>query len=104
MATTYLRRLDPVSLAKVMAMGYALIGLIAGAIIALLSFAGVGLGAAMAEHGGAESSLIAAALGVGAIIILPLFYAVMGFIGGLIAGLVFNVALRWAGGLQLDLG
>lgn len=106
MANTVLRRIEPMSLAKVMALVYGFIGLIAGAIFALFSLVGAGIGAAM-SHAGDDSgmgALLGGLFGVGAIIFLPLFYAVFGFIGGLIMAAVFNLVSRWVGGLQIELG
>jgi hypothetical protein len=92
---------DPVSLGKVMGLGYALLGLVIGAFFALFSVLGAGLGAAFSQT---SEPWMAAVFGVGAVIILPVLYGIFGFIGGILMAAVFNVGMRWAGGLQVDLG
>lgn len=41
--------------------------------------------------------------GIGAIfaIFLPIFYAIAGFIAGIISALVYNLVAKWTGGLEL---
>lgn len=94
-----LKRIGVVSMAKTIGVAYALIGLLYGAFISL--FALIGAGAAMANEfgGGAGMSLL---FGVGAIIAFPIFFGVMGFIGGLIGGFFYNIALKYSGGLEME--
>jgi hypothetical protein len=40
--------------------------------------------------------------GVGAFIFLPILFAVVGFIGGLIMALLYNVVARWTGGFEVS--
>ena len=39
-------------------------------------------------------------LGVGAVIFMPIFFAVAGFIEGVIGAFLYNIVARWTGGLQ----
>ncbi len=39
-------------------------------------------------------------LGVGAVIFMPIFFAIAGFIEGMIGAFLYNVVARWTGGLQ----
>jgi hypothetical protein len=41
--------------------------------------------------------------GVGFIIFLPIFYGILGFIGGLITAWTYNLVARFAGGLEIEL-
>jgi hypothetical protein len=41
--------------------------------------------------------------GVGSIIFLPIFYGILGFIGGLITAWTYNLVARFAGGLEIEL-
>ncbi len=94
-----LKSIGVASCAKLMGAMYAAIGLILGAMFALLSVLGAGLAAA-AGDGNAFFGMI---FGVGGIIFLPIFYGVLGFIGGAITAVVYNVVAGLAGGLELEL-
>jgi len=94
-----LRSVGVLSVAKVMGTVYALMGLIIGAIFALLSMAGVAMNAA----DGGEAAVPGAIFGVGAIIIMPIFYGIAGFIGGIISGALYNVVAGLVGGMELNL-
>lgn len=95
-----LRRIQPVSCAKVSGLVYALVGLLMGGLFALISLAGAGFGAMMSDAGATWMSTF---FGVGALVAFPLFYGVMGFIGGLITALIYNGAAHVAGGIEVEL-
>ena len=42
-------------------------------------------------------------MGVGAIIVAPIVYGIVGGIGAGIAAVVYNLAVRWVGGLEVDI-
>jgi hypothetical protein len=93
------------SVGKVFACLYALLGLIVGAIFSLLALASALAGAAA---GGAPpeaqlSGVVALLLGAGAIIIMPILYGLGGFVGGMIAALLYNVVAAIAGGIEIEL-
>ena len=94
------RKLGVLSLGKIMGALYALFGLIIGAIFSLVSM--LGFAAGMASGNGGEDAIFGFFFGVGAIIILPIFYGVFGFIGGLLTALFFNLIAGLVGGLELD--
>jgi hypothetical protein len=89
-----IRRIEPVSAAKVGGTLYALLGLLAGVILSLAALAGLGAGG--------SGSPFAAIFGVGAIIILPILYGCLGFIFMFISALLYNLAAKWAGGLEIQ--
>ena len=89
------RRVGPLSFAKITAILYALMGLIVGAIFSLISLAGF---AAARGQQGAAGMLF----GVGAIVVLPIFYGVLGFIVSLISAALYNLIAGWVGGVELD--
>jgi len=94
-----LNKVGVLSAGKVSGLLYALLGLIVGAIFALLSL--VGAGAALGgEEGGAALGFL---FGVGAIIFLPIFYGIMGFVGGMIMAALFNLVAGISGGLEVDI-
>jgi hypothetical protein len=39
---------------------------------------------------------------VGAVIFLPIFYGIIGFVGGLISALLYNLIARLVGGIELE--
>jgi len=90
-----IRRVRPLSAAKVFAAVYAVIGLLIGAIITLIGFAG-GFGAATA--GMPFSSMF----GIGAIIILPIVYGCIGFIAMLLMSALYNWAAGIMGGIEIE--
>ncbi|MCB1008384.1 MAG: hypothetical protein KDB94_05745 [Acidobacteria bacterium] len=95
------KRIEPMSLAKVMAMIYGGLGLIFGALFSLFAMVGSGLAAAAAE-GGPVPSYFGVVFGLGAVIVLPLLYGFFGFLGGLIVSGLYNATSKFTGGVQLE--
>lgn len=96
-----LRRLEPMSLAKIMALGQGIIGLLAGAIFALVGMLGAFAGSALGGRdamGGAFGMLF----GIGAVIFMPLLYAVIGFVSGLIGAVIYNFLAGRVGGMRWE--
>jgi hypothetical protein len=93
-----LRSIGVLSCGKVLGITYALMGLLLGAIFALLSMAGI----AIDQPRQGNAAVPFAAVGAGMIIILPIVYGVLGFIGGMIAAAVYNVVASLVGGLELE--
>ena len=93
-----LKSIGVFSMAKMLGTLYAVIGFIIGLLFALLSM--IGAGFASQDGGGAFIGLI---FGVGGIIILPVFYGVLGFIGGALMSALYNFIAGMAGGIELDL-
>lgn len=94
-----LRRIGVLSLGKVLGVLYAGLGLLFGGLFSLFSLLGAAIGATQ-DAGGAAFAFL---FGVGAIVFMPLFYGLIGFIGGLLTALLYNVAAGITGGLELDL-
>lgn len=91
-----LKRVDVFSAGKILALINIAIGLIVGVVYGLfLITAGL-------MFQGADSGLVII-FGVLAIIGLPIFYGVMGFILGLIMAAVYNFVASKFGGLELDI-
>ena len=91
-------RVNALSVAKVAAVVYAGIGLIAGALFSLIGMVGFGAAMAGVEGAGAMSAIF----GVGAIIFMPICYAILGFIGSFIAATIFNFAAGMTGGIEVE--
>ena len=76
----------------------AVFGLIIGFFFTLAALAGAGaIGAA--GGGPARLGLI---FGVGAIILIPIFYGIIGFIAGLIGAAIYNIAASIVGGVVIE--
>lgn len=91
-----IRSVRPISCAKVAAVLYGGLGLIAGVIVALASMLG---GLSPMETG---STVFGVIFGAGAIVLLPVFYAVMGGLVTLIGAWLYNVAAAAVGGVEID--
>lgn len=76
----------------------AAMGLLFGIFIALFSVAGAGLG--LANDG--QGSLLASMFGVGAVIALPIFYGVMGFVAGTVGAVLYNLFAGMVGGVEVE--
>lgn len=92
-----LRRIGPLSLARISATIYALMGLILGACFSLVS---VLVAAFRPEQAGGPFGVL---FGVGAVIWLPLLYGGMGFLGALIMAGLYNWLAGWVGGVTVEL-
>ena len=86
-----LHRIGPLSVAKVVAVLYAIFGLIMGAFLSV---------AALFRAGGAGVTPL---WGVGAVVFFPVLYGVGGFIATLITAWLYNVVAGAVGGVELDL-
>jgi hypothetical protein len=95
-----LKRIDVFSCAKVVGILYALMGLLFGGLFSLLAVLGLALESSTQES---EVPLLGFFLGAGAIVILPVFYGVMGAITAAIGAALYNVVARFAGGIELEL-
>ena len=91
-----LKRIGAVSLARLAAGLYAVIGLIIGAIFALAALAG-------AAVAGDSSPMIGLLFGVGAVVFLPLIYGVLGALGALLIAGLYNLMAGWLGGVEVTL-
>lgn len=95
-----IKRVGAMSLAKIAAVLYAGIGLIVGAMFSLSGL--IGAATWMAQSDARGGAMFGTLFGAGAIIVLPIFYGVIGFIGTLIAASLFNFAAGMTGGVQIE--
>ncbi len=95
---TTVRRIGPLSLAKICGVLYAAIGLLVSAVMVVIVLIGL-IAGAMGRRAG-----LPAALGALVIIILaPVAYGVLGFLGGLLSAAIYNFVAKIFGGIELDL-
>ena len=84
------------SLAKVLGTIYALIGLLFGGLFSITALLGGNILSG-------DANVFGIIFGIGSLIFIPLLYAFFGFIGGFIAGLLYNVAAKWVGGIEIEI-
>lgn len=92
-----IRRVGPLSFARLSGMLYAILGLVFGGIFSLTALAG---GFASITDGGAG---VGAIVGVGAVVVFPILYGLMGFVVTLIGAWLYNVAAGVVGGVEVDI-
>jgi len=91
-----IKRIGPVSCAKVVGTLYAILGLVMGAVFSLIALAG-GFGS-NTPGGGAFGTII----GVGSVIVFPVCYGALGFVASLTAAWLYNALAGMVGGIQFD--
>ena len=96
-----LKKIGVGSAAKIIGALYASIGLLVG--ICLAVFSSVFGGLMASAQGGNMPGWAGMVFGVGGIIILPIFYGVLGFIGGAIWAALYNLFAGMVGGIELHL-
>ena len=94
------KRVGPLSIAKIAAVLYAFMGLIGGAFFSMAALAGAFAGFDEAGFGPASFMGL---VGAGAIVVFPIMYGCIGFVMTLIGAVLYNVASSIAGGVQVDL-
>jgi len=96
-------KIGVVSLAKIMGMSGLIFGLIAGVVYGgILILMGI-IGASGGQGENTGFALAGIGVGLAMMIFVPVAYGIMSFIVGLIYGLIINVVLAFAGGLELEI-
>src|SRR5258707_828646 len=105
MAQMTIRRVGVFSLAKIQALLAFVIGLILGVIYGLFFMLFGAAISAMSPRGGdqAMGGISSIVVGLMMMIGFPIFAGIMGFIGGAINGLIYNIAAGVVGGIKLEL-
>ena len=91
------KRIAPLSLAKISGVLYAIIGFMVGCVFALISLVG---GALSQQMGGRA---FGALFGVGAVVMFPILYGAFAFIASLISAWLYNLLASWVGGIEVEL-
>jgi hypothetical protein len=90
-----IKRIGPLQLGKMLALLYGIMGLIFVPIVLAVS----ALSAALPN----QSHRPAFVLGTGFFVLLmPILYAAMGFVFGLIGALIYNLVARFVGGIEVE--
>ena len=93
-----LKKVEPISLAKIYGISGAIIGFVVGIIIATISLF---VGATTAQS--VAFGPFIGVLGVVAVIITPIFYGIAGFLAGVISAFIYNVIAGQIGGVLVEL-
>lgn len=96
-----IRRVGVLSVAKITGIIAAVVGLFIGVLV-FLAGSVAGGAAAMGDDASAQGLAMFAGMGALAIVLMPIIYGVMGFIGGAIQAFVYNIAARFVGGIRID--
>jgi hypothetical protein len=89
--TRKIKRFAPLQIGKILGVMYAAMGLL---------FAPFFLAMAIFEL--AAPTGIATFVGVTLAIVTPLFYGAMGFLGGVVSAWLYNVTVRFTGGMEVE--
>jgi hypothetical protein len=92
-----IKRVGPLSCAKISGTLYGIMGLVVGAVISAVAVAG-GFGPGSDD----TDANVARVIGPAAIIVMPLLYGCMGFVVTLIAAWIYNVLAAVVGGIEID--
>jgi hypothetical protein len=93
---TEFHRIEAMSLGRLLAIIYAVGGLVAGAFLSLIAIM-------EASFLGDLPLFLGFFFGAAAFFVLPIVYGLFGFAGGVIIGWLYNLIARVAGGLRVEL-
>lgn len=89
-----IRSVGLLSVAKIMALIYAALGLIFVPFFILMFAIGAAAGGKNAPFGGVVAIVLA--------VLMPVLYGAMGFIMGAISGALYNLFAKWVGGIEVN--
>jgi hypothetical protein len=92
-----IKRINAMSIAKVAGLIYAVIGLLIGALFSLFA-----IGGSMFLPEDSSGGAFGAIFGVAAIVLVPVFYGVLGFVATFVGALIFNAASGVTGGVEIE--
>jgi hypothetical protein len=98
-----IKRVGVLSLAKIMGIIMAGLGLIIGIFYGLFIMIFASAMSGIGGRGSASAAGMGIVGGLVAMVMIPIFYGILGFIIGLLYGLIYNVASGVVGGIELDL-
>ena len=96
------RRVAPGSAFKVGLVTYALMGLVLGICVALVSMVAGTLGP-MSQSAAPGARTFGFGMGFGAIIFFPLIYGLVGGVFAAIGAAIYNLVAGWVGGLEVEI-
>ena len=90
-----IKKIDVMSVGKLSGFIYAVVGLLSGLLISLFSFS---LGSMLSQS---SSNNFLSSFGIASIVVFPILYGLMGFVGGVIGAVIYNLAARFVGGIKI---
>lgn len=91
-----IKSIGVLSVGKLMAFLYAVLGLLFGILFSLFSLVGAAIG-------GRDAGPIMLVFGIGAFIFFPIFYGIIGFLAGIISSALYNLVASIVGGIEVEL-
>ncbi len=88
-----IKRVNMLSLAKILGVIYSCFGLLVGLFMSLAAILNIQL---------PNASQNPNPFGAAAIVVLPIIYGIIGFLSGYFSGFFFNLATKWVGGLEIE--
>jgi len=82
------------SVAKILGLIYACMGLLFAPMFLLIGAVGAALGQ--------QRSPLAGIFGIGFAVLMPVLYGVMGFVMGAVGALLYNLFSKWVGGFEVE--
>ena len=98
--TMIIRRIAPLSCAKIAGVVYCALGLFVGALVSIFSLLGSAFQTTQTNSAFPHVGLF---LGFGAIIVFPIVYAVIGFLSAFVFAWIYNLVASKIGGIEIDI-
>lgn len=95
-----IKRIDPMSLARITGLLYAVLGLLLGALLSVISFT---MASILPTSVPSQFGVFRMLFGVGAVILLPCLYGALGFVGGLLSAAIYNGLAKAIGGVVIEI-
>lgn len=91
------KRVGPLSFARIGGTLYALLGLLGGVVFAMVTAA-----SGLVSRGHDTSTPWGMGLGLGAVVLFPILYGAIGFVGCLLCAWLYNVLAGLVGGIEIE--
>jgi hypothetical protein len=94
---TRIKRIEPIQLGKMLGVIYGLLSLIFVPFVLLFAAASL-----VAGNARGEAAIFSVGFALVMIVVMPIMYAGMGFIGGVIGAFIYNLVAKWIGGIEVE--
>lgn len=96
------KRIDPISCAKVAGIIYAILGFLVGAMFSMFGLLGLAFAPTTGQTQAMFGPIFGIVVGVGAIVFFPLFYGAIGAVFAMIGAWIYNVVASKIGGIKIE--